>query len=214
MTGQRKVKEGIYLVVDPAPGGEYLFPKVEKALKGGIDMLQVWNHWNEDQNKTGFINALCRLAHRRHVPVLINEEWELVKTTALNGVHFDTLPADICSIRQDIGRPVIMGITCGNDLQRIQWAMDNRLDYVSFCSMFPSASAGACEIVSAETVKQARRLTALPIFLAGGITLENMDELAGTGLNGVALISAILKADDPQSAAQVFKQKLKAIKNS
>ncbi len=91
-------------------------------------------------------------------------------------------------------------------------AADNGVDYISFCAMFPSPSAGVCEIVMKETVIQARQLTSLPIFLSGGITLNNIDELTSTGMNGIAVISAIIKADDPQTATKAFKEKLATLK--
>lgn len=213
MTKHRTIRKGVYLVVDPAPGLDYLLPRVARALAGGVAVVQVWNHWAEGQDRPALIDALCGLAHRHGVPVLVNEEWPLLKTTALDGVHFDSIPGSLPSIRAAVGRPLLVGITCGNDLGRIEWAAANGLDYISFCSMFPSPSAGACEIVSKETVRQARKLTALPIFVAGGITLENLEELAGTGLDGVALISAILNADDPQGATAAFQQKLNTLKH-
>ena len=208
---KRKIKSGLYLVVDPGLQLDVLLTKITAAIEGGVSVVQVWNHWNEEQDKQAVVNAICAVAHAYNIPVLINEAWELLHTTALDGVHFDALPDNLNAIRQAIQRPLIMGITCGNDLTRIHWANDNGCDYISFCSMFPSASAGACEIVQRETVLQARAITGLPIFLAGGITASNLPQLAGTGFNGVALISAILHADDPQTAAAHFTTQLKEL---
>lgn len=208
MTNVKKISGGIYLVVDPAPGINQVLPKVEQAIAGGVDVLQVWNHWNSNQDKYSFIDAICKIAHARNIPVLMNEEWELLQETALDGVHFDKIPTDIHQIREDMQRPLICGLTCGNDLTRIQWATENKFDYISFCSMFPSSSAGVCEIVSKETVIRARQITSMPIFLAGGITLDNLQELTSTGMNGIALISAIMKSCDPRQTTKSFKQKL------
>ena len=210
---KKKITGGLYLVVDPSLGLNVILPKVEKAINGGVDVLQVWNNWSPHQNKQKLIDSICSLAHAGDIPVIINEEWELITKTALDGVHFDSIPPHLNRIQQTIGRPFICGITCGNDLTTVQWADANQLDYISFCSLFPSSSAGACEIVKKETVQQARRITSLPIFLAGGITLENVDELMDTGMNGIALIAAIMKTDDPQTATQAFKNKLKTFHN-
>jgi len=209
----KKITGGLYLVVDPALGIDALLPKVEQAIDGGIDVLQIWNNWSNHQNQQQIVAAICSLAHANDIPVIINEGWELVKDTALDGVHFDVIPSNLKYLRQTIGRPFICGITCGNDLTRVQWADENNMDYVSFCSMFTSPSAGVCEIVNKATVQHARQITSLPIFLAGGITLENINDLADTGMNGIALISAIMKADDPQTTSQAFKNKLKMIYN-
>jgi thiamine-phosphate pyrophosphorylase len=210
----RKINGGLYLVVDPALQLELILPKIKQAIAGGIDVLQVWNNWSAGQNKQNIINAICNIAHASNIPVLINEEWQLLQTTQLDGVHFDNVPTEINAIRQAIAKPFIIGITCGNDLNRIKWANDNRLDYISFCSMFPSPSAGVCEIVKKETVIQARQLTPLPIFVAGGITLNNIEELEDISINGIALISGIMKADDAHATAKNFKEKLATLKVS
>jgi thiamine-phosphate pyrophosphorylase len=210
----RKINGGLYLVVDPALQLEFILPKIKQAIAGGIDVLQVWNNWSDGQNKQNIINAICNIAHASNIPVLINEEWQLLQTTQLDGVHFDNVPTGINAIRQTIAKPFIIGITCGNDLNRIIWANDNRLDYISFCSMFPSPSAGVCEIVKKETVIQARQLTPLPIFVAGGITLNNIEELEDISINGIALISGIMKADDAHATAKNFKEKLATLKVS
>lgn len=214
MDVKRKIEGGLYLVIDPAPGLDAVLPTLKKAIEGGADVIQLWNHWSLQQDRQAFIAAVCREAHAREIPVLINEEWELLVSTDLDGVHFDAVPEDLPKIRQTINRPFILGITCGNDLARIRWATENKLDYVSFCSMFPSPSAGVCEIVSKETVRKAKEMTSLPVFLAGGITLENINELAETGMNGIAVISAIMNASNPQEASRAFKEKLKTVKTN
>jgi len=214
MKNERKIQGGVYLVVDPVLGLSHILSKIKQAIAGGIDVMQIWNNWSNTSNKQEFITAICEAAHAHNIPVLINEEWKLMQSAPLDGVHFDNIPVDINTIRQKIARPFICGITCGNDLSRIEWATDNMLDYISFCSMFPSPSAGICEIVSKETVTRARQLTSLPIFLAGGITLNNINELTDTGMNGIALISAIMKADNAQTTTKAFKEKLKTIKTT
>lgn len=204
---RRKVKGGVYLVIDPHDGIESVLPKVKAALAGGVDVLQIWNHWHEGQDQKAFIDSITTLAHAVDVPVLINEEWRWLESTLIDGVHFDTIPADWDAIRNTITRPFLTGITCGNDEARIGWAI-RFADYLSFCSMFPSASAGACEIVRPEVVEDTRRQTKLPIFAAGGITPALVSTLLPLGIDGVAVISAISKADNPAQAAHNFKEAL------
>lgn len=202
---------GVYLVVDPAVERSELLDKVEQALEGGVGILQIWNHWPDEMNirgKADLIDSVLELASNYNVPVLINDEWELLKSTPLNGVHFDEIPADFEQIKSEIERDFITGITCSNDLEIVKWADENGIDYVSFCAMFPSPSVGSCEIVRPETVRQARELTDLPLFLSGGITPEKIGELAELDFNGVAVISGILNADEPRNVTNNYKQAL------
>ena len=208
----RKIKGGLYLVIDPAKGLETLMPAILQAIAGGVDIIQVWSRWQPGQHKKTIIESICQLVHPHKIPVLINEEWQLMKDTPLDGVHFDEIPADMENIRKLIHRPILCGITCGNDIEKIQWAIDNGLDYISFCSMYPSVSANSCELVKIETVQAARKMTGIPIFLAGGITPENISHFSETGMDGVAVISGIMNAQDPQQKALHYKQALHHIK--
>lgn len=209
---EKPSNDAIYLVVDPAAGLPGLLPKLKSAIEGGIDAVQIWNNWSNYQDKQEVVETICRLAHDNNIPVLINEEWQLLPTTEIDGVHFDKNPGNLTEIREIVGRPIIAGLTCGNDMGVIRTAIQEGFDYISFCSMFPSDSAGVCEIVSPEIVRQARQLTGMPIFLAGGINLDNIGSLKDTGMNGIALISAIMKAEDPKHAVQSFRKKLNTIK--
>lgn len=202
----RKITGGLYLVVDPAKGEDDLLPALQSAIGSGVDIVQIWDHWQPGQDKRSLVTKICALAHHHDIPVLINEDWELLQDTELDGVHFDEPPTDLTAIRATLGRDVLIGITCGNELGKVHWAESHQLDYISFCSMFPSASAGVCELVTIETVQAARQLTSLPIFLAGGITLGNLPGLTATPMNGIAVISGIMNATDPATASADYKQ--------
>lgn len=206
----KKITGGIYLVIDPAMEQNLLFKNLEAALEGGIDVLQIWNHWPEGMNKLSFITEISDLAKPYKIPLLINQEWTLLtETSELDGVHFDTFPRDFLAIKQSIGRASIIGVTCSGNLDTVLQAHENQLNYISFCSMFPSSSAGSCTIVLPETVEQARKLTDIPLFISGGITPENTATLKQKiDFDGVAVISGILNAGNPKQQTIAYKQAL------
>lgn len=210
-TNRKKITGGIYLVLDPSIGKKELLEKLDEALEGRADVIQIWNHWPDSisyDDKTRLIEDILQRTSGFKVPVLINEEWELLKTTALDGVHFDKIPEDLERIESEISRDFIAGITCSNDLDLIRWADQNDFDYVSFCSMFPSSSVDSCEIVRPDTVRKAREITDLPLFVSGGITIENLPDLEGLDFQGVAVISGILNSDSPKESAIEYRQVL------
>ncbi|HEY9049445.1 MAG TPA: thiamine phosphate synthase [Ohtaekwangia sp.] len=198
---------GLYLVIDPAPGVDLVLPKIRAALKGGVDVIQLWNHWHSRQDQHGFIEAVIAAAQPLGVPVLIHEAWQWLKTLPLDGIHFDAIPGNWSEIGKTIGRPFITGLTCSNDPERIDWALKHA-NYISFCSMFPSSSTDTCEIVHPQIIERTRSRTNIPIFAAGGITTENLSGLLSLGIDGIAVISAVMKAPDPQQAAARFKHQL------
>ena len=197
---QTQISGGVYLVLNPAMEQRLLLANLEAALKGSLQVVQIWNNWQEGNHKLLLISAISRLCKAYKVPLLINEDWTLLQQTAdLDGVHFDNIPTDLNAIRVSVARPFITGITCSGDLDTVVWAQAHQLDYLSFCAMFPSPSAGTCNIVMPETVHKARKMTNMPIFVSGGITPENTRILKQQiPFDGVAVISGVLSAESPE----------------
>lgn len=203
----QKISGGLYLVVDPKPGLSIL-PRVECALRGGVDIIQLWNNWNSGDQRSELILGICSMSQRYGVPVLINENWQLLNDFPLDGIHFDQIPKNWNEIKEKLNRPFMAGITCGNEENNIAWAINNNLDYISFCSMFPSTSATSCELINPAIIKLTRQRSDIPIFVSGGITPKNISSLLSLGINGVAIISGILKAENSEMAAAEFKRSL------
>jgi thiamine-phosphate pyrophosphorylase len=210
VTNQKKITGGVYLVVDPAMDGSLLLSKLTSALEGKLEAVQLWNHWTPGDDKLECITAVGQLCRKHHVPLLIDSDWEmLLQSSYLDGVHLDSIPADYAMIKQKIRRPFIAGITCSGNLDVVQWADEQRLDYVSFCAMFPSPSAGSCDIVIPATVRQAKGITDLPLFVSGGITPDNIVVLRKqTPFDGVAVISGIMSAEDPLRKVKLYQNAL------
>lgn len=209
------IDHGLYLVLDPSMPLDILINKLKEALDGGVNILQIWNNWPTNFNsadKIELVNAITDIATKQNVPVLVNEEWELMKDTTLSGVHFDHIPDQYENIRVAIKRDFIAGITCSNDLDTVKWAAEQALDYISFCALFPSKSAGECEIVAPETIQKAREITHLPFFVSGGITAQNLSELKDLDFTGVAVISGVLSVDHPKEAAAAYVQAINELK--
>jgi thiamine-phosphate pyrophosphorylase len=200
-----KMLKGLYLVVAPILPFDGLLIAVEKALKGGVDVLQFIPE-NGSLETSSFAKHLLNLTRQYGVPFLVNGELELMQRIKADGMHFDTYDMTPSEIRQRLGERCIVGYTLGNDLERLKWAENVGADYVSFCSIFPTSSATQCEIVPIQTVKTARARTTLPIFAAGGINLHNARLVLEAGADGIAVISAVLRASDPEQIARSFKE--------
>lgn len=205
-----KLTGGIYLVIDPSMDKTILLEKLEQVLQQGIAAVQIWDNWSLEIQKDGLIQEICDLCHRYEVPVFINNEWELLNSLPLDGVHFDSIPADFNQVKLRLEKDFLAGITCNNDLSLIQWAEENSLDYISFCSMFPSTTSNSCELVSFKTIEQARKMTSIPIFLAGGIQLSNLAQLKALDFDGIALVSGIMNS---KNTAETTKQYLELLIN-
>lgn len=212
---KKSITGGLYLVIDPAMELNKLLQKLKLALEGGIDVLQIWNNWPPGMDKPGFIRDIHSVTEPYQIPLIINQEWALIDVSVeLDGVHFDVLPDDLDTLKTKTAREFMIGVTCSGNLETVRMADKYQLDYISFCSMFPSASAGCCDIVLPETVRKAREITDLPLFVSGGITPENAEELSmRIPFDGVAVISGILSADDPLTRTRQYQKVLKQTKD-
>lgn len=186
------------------PTDELLFA-TEKALDGGVDMMQ-FSAGKEVADMHVLGSVLAGLAKKHEVPFLVNNNLELAKEVEADGVHFDTYDVAPTEARRVLGHDCIVGYTVNTDLDKIKWAQETGADYVSFCSVFNQCTATTCAIVPLETVRQAKSVTNLSIFAAGGINLKNAHLVLETGVDGIAVTSAILKSENPEQTAKAFQK--------
>ncbi|MCL6524722.1 MAG: thiamine phosphate synthase [Thermoflavifilum sp.] len=204
---------GIYLIIDPAMEEAILLQKLSVIINKGISAVQIWDHFPNEKNVKQLILNIQAICEPHQVPLLMNNRWEYLQDIKLAGVHFDDPPDSLPDIQKKINRKFIVGLTCGNDLRKVEWALSNDIDYISFCSMFPSPSAGVCEIVTHETVQKARMMFKKPIFLAGGIRPNNLMALSDLDFDGIAVISGLMYADEPDKVLIDYLKNLKKIKD-
>jgi len=206
------IQSGIYLVIDPSMDEKILLDKLQVILTKEIAAVQIWDNFVDGKNNVQLIDKIHCLCTEHQTPVFINNHWSYLEETELEGVHFDTIPTNLEEIKKRIDREFYIGLTCGNDLSQVSWAAQNNIDYISFCSMFPSSSVDNCEIIQYETVKEAASIFHKPLFLAGGINPKNLKELDGLNYNGIAVISGIMNSEHPEKAIESYLNHLKLIK--
>jgi thiamine-phosphate pyrophosphorylase len=208
MGKERKIYPGVYVVIDPGMEEAVIIRKLGTIIKEKITAVQLWDNFSDRISSLKLIKRITRLCHTKSIPVLINNRWEWLPETELDGVHFDRIPEDIEKIRNTVKRDFIAGLTCNNDLSLVRWADENSIDYISFCSVFPSATSNSCELVKFETIREARKIISIPVFLAGGIKPGNMHELKSLSFDGVAVISGIMNSDEPGTSVRSYIEKL------
>jgi thiamine-phosphate pyrophosphorylase len=194
-----------------------LIPIVEQALEGGVDIVQIWGEQAETSVLKTVGREILSLTRVRSALCLVTDKLELCREIGADGVHFDgyelpSLPPN--EAKRVLGGDKVIGVTCGNSVEKLRWAQENGADYVSFCSVFPSTSVDSCEIVPLEMIRTAKRLLTIPVFASGGITVDNLEAVLEAGADGVAVVSAILKAPNPKLAAKTFKEKLDSFARS
>ncbi|WP_262149052.1 thiamine phosphate synthase [Chryseobacterium foetidum] len=203
------IDSGIYLIIDPSMDEKILLSKLNLIVKEKIAAIQIWDNFKDNQNIEELLLKIYEKTSLNNIPLIINNRWEYLKQMPLNGIHFDEIPENFKSIKKEINRDFIIGITCNNKLSTVKYAEDHHFDYVSFCSMFPSTTANSCELVNFETVQQSKSIFSGKIFLAGGIDLNNIKNLNQLNYDGIAVVSGIMSSENPSETIKDYHQKIK-----
>lgn len=214
MKKDSKISGGLYLVIDPSKDERDLLNALENALKAKLSAVQIWDNFSASSVIPALISKIKVLCTTADVPLLINNHPEWVELFDLDGVHFDEfsqLSAD--SLRTFRHQGKIVGITINNDLDTIRKSIEMEVDYLSFCSIFPSSTNTSCELVDFEIIRKTRKLTEIPVFLAGGINPENISQLNSLNFDGIAAVSGVMSAADPYAAILDYQQALSKLKS-
>ena len=214
MKKESKIPGGVYLVIDPSKEENQLLEALARALEASPCAVQIWDNFSPTTSVPALISKIKGLCKDSKIPLLINNHPEWVELFDLDGVHFDEfsdLSAD--SLRAFGNQEKIVGITINNDLEIIRNSIEMGVDYLSFCSIFPSSTSNSCELVEFETIRKTRKLTDIPIFLAGGINPENISRLKSLNFDGIAAVSGVMGSEDPTAAILAYQRALSKLKS-
>lgn len=192
----------LYAVTDRAwLHGQTLEQQVEAALQGGVTCVQLREKQldREEFIRLGRrIGAICR---RYGVPLLINDDLEVALACDADGVHVgqDDLPVE--EVRRRVGDKLIVGVSAHNP-EEARRAYAGGADYLGAGAVFGSTTKTNVTALSHETLRAICDAVPIPVVAIGGITRENLPRLAGTGVAGVAVVSALFAADDITAASR------------
>ncbi len=181
----------LYAVTDRAWTGTLsLKEQIEQALKGGVTCVQLREKelsLTEFAKEAAEIQALCR---RYNTPFLINDNVELAVACNADGVHVGQSDMAAGAVRKKIGREKILGVSV-QTLQQAIAAQQQGADYLGVGAVFTTATKLDADFVSLTTLQEICRTVTIPVVAIGGINRSNLLQLSETGIEGVALVSAI-----------------------
>ena len=200
-----KAEKGVYLVIDPSDKPEdELFSILDQLFTFPLIAVQIWDHFGEKQDAVAFTNKLVKMAAAYDFPILVNNRWDLLKLSHADGIHLDSIPVNLSRIPEFAQKNHLVGLTVNNDLNLIHQADNLGFDYVSFCSVYPTSTTQHCDLVSFDAIRKAAEITALPVFLAGGIKTKHLKELQALPYSGIAIISGVMQNENPVMALQNY----------
>lgn len=181
---------------------------VKEAIDGGITFVQLRekNMDHEDFKEEALrIQSLC---HQYQIPFVIDDDVDLAVEICADGVHVGQSDLEALEARKKIGSDKILGVSAGTVEEAIK-AEKAGADYLGVGAVFPTGSKDDATPVSHDTLKAICNAVSIPVIAIGGITRNNVRELEGTGIVGIAVISAIFAKDNITSATEDLLQKTK-----
>ncbi len=193
--------------------GERLYDQVEAALKGGTTFIQLRE--KELGQEAFFAEAveIKELCSRYQVPFVINDNVEIALRMDADGVHVGQDDMEAGDVRAKLGPDKIIGVSA-HTVEEALLAEQRGADYLGVGAVFPTGSKDDADVLDAQVVRDIIEAVNIPVVAIGGISLSNVGELAGCGLDGVAVISAIFAQDNIEEATATLKEATQRMVNA
>lgn len=188
-------------------GRQTLYEQVEDALKGGATIVQLREKDLDEESFLQEAKQLVTLCHSYNVPLIINDNVRIALESGADGVHVGIEDAPVAQIRKETPPEFMIGATA-KTVAQAQAAEHAGVDYLGVGAVFPSPTKQTAIRITNEQLKEICASVNIPAVAIGGISLSNVDELAGGGMNGIAVVSAIFGSEDIQKATGELKCKI------
>ena len=174
---------------------ENLYAQVEQALKGGVTCVQLREKELNDDDFLKEALEIKILCNKYNIPFVINDNVDIAIKCGADGVHTGQTDLDVYSVRQKIGDKMFLGISA-QTVEQALTAQKYGADYLGVGAVFSTSTKLDADTVSLETLREICQAVSIPVIAIGGIYNHNIEKLAGTGICGVALVSAIFASKD------------------
>ena len=188
---------------------EFLY-RVEEALKGGVTLMQLREKNKSTREYIELAEKVHAISKRYNVPLIIDDRVDVALAIDAEGVHLGASDMPIKTARKIMGKNKIVGATA----KTVPWAKQayaEGADYLGVGAIFPTTTKVKTVLTSTNTLREICEAVPIPVNAIGGLNISNVDVLKNTKIDGLCVVSAIMKADNPQKAAKELKSKLKEI---
>ena len=195
MNNMKKEQLRLYAVTDRTwLGNETLYQQVEKALEGGATLVQL----REKELPEADVQELC---HRYGVKLILDDDVELAAKVGADGVHIGQSDMELAHAREILGPDKIIGVTA-KTVEQAKAAEAGGADYLGSGAVFGSTTKKDAIPMKHELLEEICHSVKIPVVAIGGITAENVLQLKGRGIAGVAVVSGIFACEDIETGTR------------
>ena len=186
---------------------ESFLEKVETACRSGVTIVQLREKNLTTNQYYQLAKKVKEITDAYQVPLIIDDRLDVCLAVDAAGLHIgdDELPVSVA--RQVLGPEKILGVTA-KTVKRALEAEEGGADYLGTGAIFPTTTKENAPITLISTLKTICQRVAIPVVAIGGLTSENIDQLIGTGIAGVAVVRDLMQAEDIEAKTQAFLTKL------
>ncbi|MBP5532865.1 MAG: thiamine phosphate synthase [Lachnospiraceae bacterium] len=175
--------------------------RVEAALKGGVTLVQLREKERSTREYLELANAVHKLTLKYNVPLIIDDRLDVAMAADTEGVHLGQSDLPVNIARRLFGPDKIIGATAKTVEQALE-AYEQGADYLGVGAIYPTTTKVKTILTSTEMLDKICHAVPIPANAIGGLNKDNIDVLKGIPIAGICVVSAIMKADDPQKAAE------------
>ena len=186
---------------------ESFLEKVETACRSGVTIVQLREKNLTTNQYYQLAKQVKEITDAYQVPLIIDDRLDVCLAVDAAGLHIgdDELPVSVA--RQVLGPEKILGVTA-KTVKRALEAEEGGANYLGTGAIFPTMTKENAPITLISTLKTICQRVAIPVVAIGGLTSENIDQLIGTGIAGVAVVRDLMQAEDIEAKTQAFLTKL------
>ena len=186
---------------------ESFLEKIETACRSGVTIVQLREKNITTNQYYQLAKQVKEITDAYQVPLIIDDRLDVCLAVDAAGLHIgdDELPVSVA--RQVLGSEKILGVTA-KTVKRALEAEEGGADYLGTGAIFPTTTKENAPITLISTLKTICQTVAIPVAAIGGLTSENIDQLIGTGIAGVAVVRDLMQAEDIEAKTQAFLTKL------
>lgn len=186
---------------------ESFLKKVETACRSGVTIVQLREKNLTTNQYYQLAKEVKEITDAYQVPLIIDDRLDVCLAVDAAGLHIgdDELPVSVA--RQVLGPDKILGVTA-KTVKRALEAEEGGANYLGTGAIFPTTTKENAPITLISTLKTICQMIAIPVVAIGGLTSENIDQLIGTGIAGVAVVRDLMQAEDIEAKTQAFLTKL------
>jgi len=189
---------------------EFLF-RVEQAMKGGVTLLQLREKDKSTREYIELAEKVHEITKRYKVPLIIDDRVDVALAIDAEGVHVGASDMPVATARKLLGDDKIVGATA----KTVPWAREayeQGADYLGVGAIYPTTTKVKTVLTSTDTLRDICHAVPIPANAIGGLNKDNIDILTGIPIAGICVVSAIMKADDPQKAAVELRTRAKELR--